>query len=162
MDKHTRTSVPIKLLLNPWHCLSLGFGSGLVPKIPGTAGTVVGVVIFVLLPTMDWKLYLGITISAFIAGVFLCDYTARALNASDHPSIVWDEIVGYFITMFMAPADWLWILLGFILFRTLDILKPWPISIADQKVPGGLGVMVDDVIAGIFSLIIMQIILYLL
>tara|TARA_R110000782_G_scaffold15189_5_gene44571 strand:+ start:4740 stop:5228 length:489 start_codon:yes stop_codon:yes gene_type:complete len=162
MDKHSKTQVPAKLLLNPAHCLSLGFGSGLAPKMPGTMGTLIGVVLFILLPSLDWKLYLGIVTIAFIMGVFLCDYTAKALNVHDHPGIVWDEIVGYFITMLMVPKSWLWILVGFVLFRLFDILKPWPISIADKKVHGGFGIMLDDVIAGIFALIIIQIILYLL
>jgi len=162
MDKQSKTQVPVKLLLNPAHCLSLGFGSGLAPKMPGTMGTLIGVLLFILLPVLDWKLYLGIVVLAFIVGVFLCDYTAKALNVHDHPGIVWDEIVGYFITMFMVPKGWLWIVIGFVLFRFFDILKPWPISITDKKVQGGLGIMLDDVIAGIFALLIIQITLYLL
>jgi phosphatidylglycerophosphatase A len=162
MDKQTKTQVPVKMLLNPAHLLSLGFGSGLAPKMPGTMGTLVGVILFVLMPALDWKIYLGVIVLASVVGIFLCDYTAKALNVHDHPGIVWDEIVGYFITMFMVPKSWLWILAGFILFRVFDILKPWPISIADKKVPGGLGIMLDDVIAALFALIIMQIILYLL
>lgn len=162
MDKQSKTQVPVKLLLNPAHCLSLGFGSGLAPKMPGTMGTVIGVVLFIALPVMDWKIYIGIVTLAFIVGVYLCDYTAKALNVHDHPGIVWDEIVGYFITMFMVPKTWLWILIGFVLFRVFDILKPWPISLADKKVHGGFGIMLDDVIAGVFALIIIQITLYLL
>lgn len=162
MDKQSKTQVPVKLLLNPAHCLSFGFGSGLAPKMPGTVGTLIGVLLFILLPVLDWKIYLGTVAVAFSVGVFLCDYTATALNVHDHPGIVWDEIVGYFITMFMVPKSWMWILIGFVLFRIFDILKPWPISIADKKVQGGLGIMLDDVIAGVFALIIIQIILYLL
>lgn len=162
MDNHNKTQVPASLLLNPAHLLSLGFGSGLAPKMPGTVGTVVGVLLFVLSPEVSWQLYLGITLLALIAGVFLCDYTAKALNVHDHPGIVWDEIVGYFITMFMVPKTWQWILIGFILFRIFDILKPWPISIADKRLKGGLGIMLDDVIAALFALIIIQITLYLL
>jgi phosphatidylglycerophosphatase A len=162
MDKQSKTQVPVKFLLNPAHCLSLGFGSGLAPKMPGTMGTLIGVVLFILLPVLDWKIYIGIVALAFIVGVFLCDYTAKALNVHDHPGIVWDEIVGYFITMFMVPKSWLWILVGFVLFRIFDILKPWPISLADKKVHGGFGIMLDDVIAGVFALIIIQITLYLL
>jgi phosphatidylglycerophosphatase A len=162
MDKYSKTQVPVKLLLNPAHCLSLGFGSGLAPKMPGTMGTLIGVVLFILLPVLDWKIYIGIVVLAFIVGVFLCDYTAKALNVHDHPGIVWDEIVGYFITMFMVPKSWLWVVVGFVLFRVFDILKPWPISLADKKVHGGFGIMLDDVIAGVFALIIIQITLYLL
>jgi len=125
-------------------------------------GTLIGVVFFILLPVLDWKLYFGIVALAFIVGVLLCDYTAKALNVHDHPGIVWDEIVGYFITMFMVPKSWFWIAIGFVLFRVFDILKPWPISLADKKVHGGFGIMLDDVIAGVFALIIIQITLYLL
>jgi len=125
-------------------------------------GTLIGVVFFILLPVLDWKLYFGIVALAFIVGVLLCDYTAKALNVHDHPGIVWDEIVGYFITMFMVPKSWFWIAIGFVLFRVFDILKPWTISLADKKVHGGFGIMLDDVIAGVFALIIIQITLYLL
>ena len=162
MDNNNKSQVPASLLLNPIHLLSLGFGSGLSPKMPGTMGTVVAVGLYLLLPTVDWKIYLGIVITSLIVGIFLCDYTAKALNVHDHPGIVWDEIVGYFITMFMVPKSWLWILVGFVLFRLFDIWKPWPISIADKRLKGGLGIMLDDVIAGLFALIIIQIILYLL
>jgi phosphatidylglycerophosphatase A len=157
--------VPGKLLLNPVHCLSLGFGSGLSPKMPGTMGTVVGVGLYLLIPTqylMDWKVFLLFIIFTFLIGIFLCGYTAKALNVHDHPGIVWDEIVGYFITMYMVPKQWEWILLGFVLFRLFDIWKPWPISIADKRLKGGFGIMFDDVIAAVFALIIIQISLYLL
>lgn len=162
MDSSKQARVPAKLLFNPAHLLSLGFGSGLSPKMPGTMGTVVAVGLYLLLPEMDWKIYLGIILVSLIAGIFLCDYTAKALNVHDHPGIVWDEIVGYFITMFMVPKTWLWLLFGFVLFRLFDIWKPWPISIADKHLKGGLGIMLDDVIAGLFALIIIQITLYLL
>jgi len=165
MDNTEQARVPAKLLLNPIHLLSLGFGSGLSPKMPGTMGTVVGVGLYLLLPMQyltDWKIYLGIIVFTFLIGIYLCGYTAKTLNVHDHPGIVWDEIVGYFITMFMVPKEWLWILIGFILFRIFDILKPWPISIADKRLKGGFGIMLDDVIAAIFALIIIQITLYLL
>ena len=162
MDNNNKSQVPASLLLNPIHLLSLGLGSGLSPKMPGTMGTVVAVGLYLLMPAVDWKIYLGIVITSLLVGIFLCDYTAKALNVHDHPGIVWDEIVGYFITMFMVPKSWLWILVGFVLFRLFDIWKPWPISIADKRLKGGLGIMLDDVIAGLFALIIIQIILYLL
>ena len=162
MDNNNKAQVPASLLLNPVHLLSLGFGSGLVPKLPGTLGSLVGVGLFILLPVLDWKIYLAIVIFALLLGIFLCSATAKALEVHDHPAIVWDEIVGIFITLFMVPKQWLWILLGFILFRVFDILKPWPISLVDKRMKGGLGIMLDDVIAGLFSLIIIQITLYLL
>jgi len=162
MDNITKQQVPARLLLNPVHCLSLGFGSGLSPKMPGTMGTIIGVGLYLLLPEVDWKIYLGIVILGFIVGIFLCSATAKTLQVHDHPGIVWDEIVGIFITLFMVPKEWLWILTGFILFRFFDILKPWPISVADKRLKGGFGIMIDDVIAGIFALLFIQIALYLL
>lgn len=162
MDKTEQPRVPPKLLLHPVHLLSLGLGSGLSPKMPGTLGTLVGVGIYLVLPNMDWKFYLGMLVLIFIIGIFLCGYTAKILNVHDHSGIVWDEIVGYLITMFMVPKSWSWIAAGFILFRLFDILKPWPISVADKHIKGGLGIMLDDVIAAIFSLFIIQITLYLL
>ena len=94
-----------------------------------------------------------------VVGVFLCDYTSKALGVHDHSGIVIDEIAGYLITMIAVPFDWLWIVLGFILFRFFDILKPWPISWLDKNLQGGAGIMLDDVLAGIFSLICLHVII---
>jgi phosphatidylglycerophosphatase A len=80
----------------------------------------------------------------------------------DHSSIVWDEIVGYLVTMIMSPTGWYWMVLGFILFRLFDICKPWPVSWADKRVAGGLGIMLDDLIAAIYALLLLQITAYLL
>ena len=162
MDKSAKIEIPVKMLLNPVHFFALGFGSGLTPKLPGTAGTLTGVLLFILIPDMSWIAYLVIVVCGFLFGIFCCEYTAKSLNVHDHPSIVWDEIVGYLVTMFMVPKDWLWILIGFILFRVFDILKPWPISVIDSRVKGGLGIMFDDVVAAFFSLVIIQTVIYFL
>ncbi len=156
-------AVPAKLLLNPVHLLAFGFGSGLSPKMPGTMGTVMGVLLYLLYPAqLDWRIYGIILLVAIIAGVFICHLSANAMDVHDHPSIVWDEIVGFWITMFMVPKTWEWIVVGFLLFRFFDILKPWPISALDSKVKGGLGIMLDDIVAAIFSLLIIQFFVYLL
>ena len=160
MDKLEKTQIPAKMLLNPVHCFALGFGSGLVPRIPGTTGTLVGVLLFILMPDIDWIIYLVVILCGFLFGIFCCEYTAKALNVHDHHSIVWDEIIGYLVTMFMVPKEWIWILIGFILFRALDILKPWPISSIDRRVKGGFGIMLDDVVAALFSLAIIQTVIY--
>ena len=162
MDNNNKAQVPASLLLNPIHLLSLGLGSGLSPKMPGTMGSLVGVGLFVLLPVMDWIYHLSLVVVTMVFGIYLCGATAKALQVHDHPAIVWDEIVGIFITFILVPKTWLWLCVGFVLFRFFDILKPWPISLADKHVKGGLGIMLDDVIAGIISLLIIQIILYLL
>ncbi len=154
--------VPARFLLNPLHFLSLGFGSGLAPKAPGTAGTIVGVLLYLPMQFLDLIIYLAVTLTAFFVGIGLCHFTASRLQVHDHPGIVWDEIVGFLITMTFAPVGWAWILLGFLLFRFFDILKPWPIKWADRKVSGGFGIMLDDLIAAIFAAICIQIIVYLL
>ena len=152
----------INNLKNPVHLLALGFGAGCVPKLPGTAGTLVGVLFYVLLQHLPMLVYTGTVAVFFIIGVWVCGKTARDLGVHDHPAIVWDEITGYLLTMIMAPRGWLWILTGFVLFRVFDILKPWPASWADKQVKGGFGIMLDDVIAAIYGLLLLQLIARLL
>lgn len=144
------------------HLLSLGFGAGLVPKLPGTAGTVVGVVLFIPLQYLAWQYYLAVTLFMFVTGIWLCGRTADHLGVHDHPAIVWDEIVGYLISMCLAPPGWIWLLAGFLFFRLFDIWKPWPIRWLDKQVRGGLGIMVDDLLAAIYAMICLQLIAYLL
>ncbi|MCW9046548.1 MAG: phosphatidylglycerophosphatase A [Gammaproteobacteria bacterium] len=152
--------IPITYLKNPVHFISVGFGSGLLPKAPGTFGTLVAIPLYFLISHLDFWIYFLITCVVTIAGVYACSYTSKALGVHDHSGIVIDEIAGYFITMMAVPFDWLWVLLGFVLFRIFDILKPWPISWLDKNCEGGLGIMLDDVLAGIFALICLHSILY--
>ncbi|MBL4574052.1 MAG: phosphatidylglycerophosphatase A [Gammaproteobacteria bacterium] len=144
------------ILANPIHLLAFGFGAGLSPKAPGTVGTVVAVLIYLALPSMPIILYAGLIVLSFVFGIWLCGKTAEDLGVHDHGGIVWDEFVGYWITMFMAPSGLIWVLLGFVLFRLLDIFKPWPIKWADKELAGGLGIMLDDVLAGIMAALCMQ------
>ncbi len=153
---HSSIKLSPTLLKEPVHFLALGFGSGLSPKAPGTAGTLMAVPLYLLLEPLSWPIYLAVLVITALAGIAICDISARRLGVHDHPGIVWDEFVGYWITMFMAPAGWLWIVLGFVLFRIFDILKPWPIRWLDRHVAGGFGIMIDDVLAGIFALGVMQ------
>ena len=141
-----------KLLLNPAHFLSLGFGSGLAPVAPGTFGTLAGIPLWLLLQPLPLAEYLAATLVLALLGVWLCGYTARALGVHDHGGIVWDEILGLLITLIAVPLDWRWLLAGFLLFRLFDILKPWPIRWLDRRVGGGFGIMIDDVLAGVFAL----------
>nr|VFJ47565.1 MAG: phosphatidylglycerophosphatase [Candidatus Kentron sp. DK] len=145
-----------RLLLNPIHLLSLGFGAGLSPFAPGTMGTLIGVAFYLVLYPLPLSWYLPIVAVSFILGIRLCEKTARALGVHDHPAIVWDEIVGFLITMIAAPTGWEWILAGFGLFRLFDILKPWPIGVIDARVRGGFGIMLDDLLAGVYGLILLQ------
>lgn len=145
-------------LKQPVQFLALGFGSGLAPKAPGTFGTLAAIPFYFLLAELTPLYYLIGLIILSAAGVYICGKAASDVGVHDHPAIVWDEFVGYFITMFMIPISWQTVLVGFILFRLFDILKPWPISFIDKKMTGGMGIMFDDILAGLFSLIIMHLI----
>jgi phosphatidylglycerophosphatase A len=140
------------LLANPIHALAFGFGSGLSPKAPGTVGTLAAIPFYLLISSLPLALYIAVLIVTFAVGVYLCDKTSKDLGVHDHPGIVWDEFVGYWITMLAAPAGWLWIVVGFLWFRLFDVLKPWPINWLDAKVEGGFGIMIDDVLAGFMAL----------
>ena len=149
-------------LSNPVHFLALGFGSGLIKPAPGTWGTLSAVPLYLL--TMQFvaptsMAFLLLILLSFLVGIYLCGQTAKDVGVPDHGAIVWDEIVGFFITMTAIPVSWLSILIGFALFRLFDIVKPWPISWLDKKVHGGLGIMLDDVLAGIFACIGLHLIL---
>ncbi len=142
---------------NPIHFLAFGFGSGLAPKAPGTFGTIAAIPVYLLLTlTKSLEIYLIATALISLIGIWICGKTSKDLGVHDHSGIVWDEIAGYLITMIMIPLTWYWILTGFVLFRFFDILKPWPISWLDKKVSGGLGIMLDDIVAGLFALGVMQ------
>lgn len=145
----------LSLLRNPVHFLSLGFGSGLFPVAPGTAGTLAAIPVYLLLARLDLSIYLAATLLMFAMGVYLCEVTSRELGGDDHPAIVLDEIVGYIITMVGMPIGASpkieWLVAGFLLFRVFDILKPWPIRVLDRSIKGGLGIMLDDVLAGVFA-----------
>jgi len=155
------TKISPRLLRNPLHFLSLGFGSGLSPFAPGTLGTLFAIPPYLLLAQLPLAYYLLAILVAFAIGVYLCGYTSRALGEHDHSGIVWDEFVGFWITMIAVPATWQWILAGFVLFRLFDIVKPWPVKVADQKMKGGFGIMFDDVLAALYALVGLQIALQL-
>ena len=135
------------------HWIAFGAGAGLAPRAPGTAGTVVAIPIYAVLATQPVTLYLLAAALIAAAGVLVCGRTARELGVHDHPGIVLDEIAGFLVTMTALPFDWPWIAAGFVAFRVLDVAKPWPISLADRKVGGGLGIMLDDVLAGVLACI---------
>lgn len=147
---------PRSVWRNPVHFAAFGFGSGAAPVAPGTFGTALAVLIYLLLPEMSWPMYALFLVLSFAIGVWLCGKTASDIGIHDHGGIVWDEFVGYWITMFLAPPGWVWILLGFGLFRVFDIIKPWPIRWLDKNVGGGFGVMIDDVLAGLMAFICLQ------
>lgn len=144
------------LLKNPIHFLSLGFGTGLAPQAPGTFGTLAAIPVVVLAASLGLTGFIIATVVACVVGVFFCDYTAKAMGEHDHPAIVWDEIAGFMVAMLAVPISWQTLLVAFILFRIFDILKPWPIRYLDKHVSGGVGIMLDDILAGLATLAILH------
>ena len=142
----------------PHHWLAFGFGAGLVPRVPGTAGTLLAVPLYLLLRPLPLIGYFAVVTGLGAVGVWACGKTAAELGQDDPRPIVWDEVVGYLVTMVAAPAGWLWVVVGFLLFRLFDILKPWPIRELERRLKGGLGIVLDDVLAGIMALVVMRVI----
>ena len=140
-----------EILCNPIFLLAFGFGSGFAPKAPGTAGTLLAVLIHLILVNLPPWIHGTIIFAAFFIGIWICGRTAEYLGVHDHEGIVWDELVGYWLMMFLVPSNWLWVSFGFVLFRILDVFKPWPISVVDRQVGGGLGIMLDDLLAGVMG-----------
>ena len=150
------------LLKDPVHLLALGFGSGLAPVAPGTFGSLVGAAAVLLVHPLPLMAELAAIAVAFVAGIWICGESARRLGVHDHPGIVWDEITGMLITMILAPEGWIWLAAGFVLFRFFDILKPWPVGALERGIPGAFGVMVDDLVAGVMALALLQLTLWVL
>lgn len=139
--------------------LAFGFGSGYAPKAPGTFGTLAAIPIYLLLENLSIELYLVIVLLMFLVGIVLCAEATKQLGVNDHPGIVWDEIVGYLVTMIAVPQGWEFVVAGFLLFRLFDIVKPWPIRWVDKHLHGGFGIMFDDVLAGVFAGAILHLVL---
>lgn len=142
---------PKQILSDPVLFLAFGFGSGLAKKAPGTLGTLAAVPVYWLFAQTNIFVYSLLTVAVTITGIRICGLAAQKLGEHDFGGIVWDEIAGYLITMWLVPFTWQAMVLGFLLFRVFDIIKPWPIKWVDQRVEGGFGIMLDDVLAGVFA-----------
>ena len=159
-----KPAIPARLLLNPIHLMSLGLGSGLFKWMPGTVGTAVAagiwwvcwVVWFPEVHTLYW--HLAIVAVSFLIGIYLCAATAKKLGVHDHGGIVWDEFVGFWLATVAIPLTWQWFIAAFVLFRIFDIAKPWPIRQIDKNVHGGFGIMLDDLLAGVYTLVILHVV----
>lgn len=152
-DKHARVAVNLR---DPAQLLAFGFGSGLAPKAPGTFGTLAAVPLYLLLLQLPAAGYLLATLVVMVVGIWASDVTCRRLGVHDHSGIVIDEFAGFLVTMLpvalsLVPAGWATLLAGFLLFRFFDVAKPWPIRVLDRRVHGGFGVMLDDLVAGLFA-----------
>ena len=144
-------------LKTPAGFIASGFGSGLSPVAPGTAGTVAAIPLALALVQLPFAGFIAFIVFAFALGVHVSDVTGRRLGQEDPGGIVWDEMVGFWIAIALIPVDWLWWLAAFFVFRAFDIFKPWPVNLADRRLHGGLGIMLDDVIAGFYTLAVLWI-----
>ncbi len=138
------------------HWIALGFGSGLSPFAPGTVGTLWSWLVFAVaspwLAPRHWAIVLPV---AFLIGIWACERTARDLGVADHGAMVWDEIVAFWLVLLFAPGGWLAQLAAFVLFRFFDIVKPPPIRYYDKKLKSGFGVMFDDLLAALYTLLVL-------
>lgn len=145
---------PKQVFTDPVMFLAFGFGSGLGPKMPGTWGTLPGIPLAIAIGYYGYEWLALSVLPLFLIGVYLCGAASKKLGVHDHGGIVWDEIVGYLITalpiVYYDASLW-WHIAAFIAFRFFDIIKPWPIGWVDRRVAGGFGIMIDDVIAGVFG-----------
>jgi len=140
----------------PLHFMAYGFGTGLIPFAPGTFGSLIGVALFWFMAPMAAAPYAAVVAVLFVAGIFICGQTAQDTAAVDPGFIVYDEIVGFLVAMYLMPASWRWIAAGFIVYRLFDIWKPLGIHLVEEKLGLGMAIMADDVIAGLYTLLILQ------
>lgn len=141
------------------HCIAFAGGVGLAPFAPGTFGTLLAFPLYaVLLVQADPITQLIVFIVFFLAGVWACSATGRALGVADHGGMVWDETVAFLLVLFFTPAGWMWQTFAFVLFRFFDIVKPAPIRYFDRTLKNGLGVMFDDVLAAGYTLLLLALV----
>jgi phosphatidylglycerophosphatase A len=149
------------LFRSPASFLALGFGTGLSRVAPGTLGTLPGMLLCAALSGLSLTGYLGAVLLVTLAGIVICDRASAELGVHDHGGIVWDEIAGFLVTMIAVPVGLVSLMAGFVLFRLFDIWKPWPIRLLDRHMPGGAGIMADDILAGVFACAVLHAIMYL-
>ena len=148
-------------LRTPTGIFAFGFGSGLARVAPGTVGTLLAVPLGWFLKQLPALWYGPVLLLLFLAGIYVCGAASRRLGQHDPGGIVWDEMVGYWLTVALIPVTWAWWLAAFLLFRLFDILKPWPIRQVEKRLGGGLGIMADDVIAALYAMAVLAILQHL-
>ena len=148
--------IPEKVWQDPLYFIAFGFGVGALPIAPGTFATLLAIPFYLALAQLPLYFYIAAVVLIFAASVFVSDRLSKEINIHDHPGMCIDEFVGFFVTMINAPHGFWWIALGVVLFRIFDIWKPWPISYLDKNVHGGFGMIIDDVVAGLFAFAIIQ------
>ena len=150
--------IPEAVWSNPLYFIAFGLGSGTIPFAPGTFGTLMAIPFYLLLAPLSIPLYSIFVVLFTAVSMLICHRIISEIHVEDHPGMCIDEFAGFFVTMIGAPHGWMWVALGFILFRLFDIWKPWPIYIMDKNIHGGFGMVLDDVIAGLYGLIVLQLI----
>jgi len=146
------------VLSRPAHLIAFGFGTGLAPVAPGTFGTLLAFPLYWLLRSLtDTPEFLSAIVVFFMLGIWACEVTGRALGVPDHGGMVWDETVAFLLVLFFAPVTLPWQAAAFLLFRVFDILKPPPIAYYDRTFKNGFGVMLDDLVAAFYTLIVLAI-----
>jgi phosphatidylglycerophosphatase A len=144
------------VLRDPVHWIPFGFGTGLLPIAPGTWGSALAVLLFWITPPLTAVQHLTVVAVGFVLGAWLCGLSSRRLGVHDHPGIVFDEIVSMWATLAIVPRQASWTLLAFVAFRVMDVWKPWPIREADHRISGGLGIMLDDVLAAALAAVLLS------
>lgn len=159
--KTLTTSQRRALLATPAGWMACGLGSGLAPVAQGTFGSLAAILPWLALRELSLAWNLAVIVLGFALGVWACHVASRALGVDDHRALVWDEFIGQWIALLPAlVAPWWAVLAGFALFRLFDVWKPWPIRVFDRRLHGGLGVMVDDVVAGVFAAVVLGLVLH--
>lgn len=146
------------LLAHPAHFIALGFGSGLSPWAPGTVGSLLAWALYPLMRTpVSEGVFLLLLVSLFLAGILACERTAKALGSGDPGAVVWDEMLAVWLVLFFCPPGLAWQAAGVALFRLFDIAKPEPIATLERRFRGGLGIMIDDLAAAGYVLLVLAV-----
>ena len=146
------------LLAHPAHFIALGFGSGLSPWAPGTVGSLLAWSLYPLMRTpVSEGVFLLLLVSFFLAGILACERTAKALGSGDPGAVVWDEMLAVWLVLFFCPPGLAWQAAGVALFRLFDIAKPEPIATLERRFRGGLGIMIDDLAAAGYVLLVLAV-----
>ncbi|WP_420895140.1 phosphatidylglycerophosphatase A [Snodgrassella communis] len=169
LAKPETTTTPVTptwrwLCKHPVCWLGFGFGTGLASKAPGTFGTLPAIPLAACWLLLDLPFWYSIVLAVllFLVGIFICDYTEKALGRQDYGGIVWDEIAAMMLILFCIPTGWIWWLAAFAVFRFFDAVKPWPIRWFDARIHGGFGIMLDDLLAAVLSLLVLSLAGYLI
>ena len=157
IDKNNLRTITIEKVWRKLdYFLAFGYGLGKIPCAPGTFGTLGCIPIYLLIVNFNVSSYFIIVLLLFVYGLHLCKVAEQYTGFKDDPAIVWDEIVGMLLVLGVVPMQVFWLGVAFVLFRLFDIVKPWPINLVEKIKYSGLSIMLDDIIAGLYSIIVIK------